>query len=202
MGQRELEVHNRTNHLKELLMHEKDLALAHVHDYRAAQEQDATPSPGDELDSARALSDVEMHASLIERAEERLRAIDSALNLLEQGRYGICGQCGEEIPVERLRALPFATRCVDCQKKRNRDRRVGEGTVDEPFGRTWDLPEEMAESTETSRDEYVSISEQRAGREEPPFAPYPETTRAGRRGRPRKRSATQGPEPNDRRWVR
>ena len=49
MGQRELEVHNRTNHLKELLMHKKDLALARVHDYRAAQEQDATPSPSDEL---------------------------------------------------------------------------------------------------------------------------------------------------------
>jgi DnaK suppressor protein len=117
MRQRELQVHDRTNHLKELLMHEKNLALARVHDYRAAQEQDATPSPSDELDSARALSDVEMHASLIERAEERLRAIDSALNLLEQGRYGMCDRCGEEIPVERLRALPFATRCVDCPKE-------------------------------------------------------------------------------------
>ncbi len=84
MGQRELEVHNRTNHLKELLMHKKHLALARVHEYRAAQEQDATPSPSDELDGARALPDVEMHASLIERAEARLRAIDSALNLLEQ----------------------------------------------------------------------------------------------------------------------
>ena len=37
--------------------------------------------PSDELDSARALSDVETNASLIERVEERLRAIDSALNL-------------------------------------------------------------------------------------------------------------------------
>lgn len=44
MGQRELEVHNRTNHLKDLLMHEKDLALARVHDYGAAQEGcDAVP---------------------------------------------------------------------------------------------------------------------------------------------------------------
>jgi RNA polymerase-binding protein DksA len=157
--------------------------LARVHDYRAAQEQEATPPPTDELDSARALSDVEMHARLIERSEERLRAIDSALNLLERGRYGICDLCGEQIPVEHLRALPFATRCVDCQAKQNRERRVGEGTVDEPFRRTWDLPEEMAESTETSRDEYVAPSEE-SGEKEPSFTT--ESTRPRRRGRPRK----------------
>jgi DnaK suppressor protein len=184
MLQRESQVHPRMNQMTELLTHERKLALARLHDYRAAQEQEATPPPSDELDSARALSDVEMHASLIERVEERLRAIDSALNLLEQGRYGICSLCGEDIPVQRLRVLPFATRCVDCQMKLNRVRHVGEGTVDEPFGRTWDLPEEMAESTETSRDEYVALSEE-TSEEAPSFTPEAASTRR-RRGRPRK----------------
>ena len=174
--------------MRELLTHERNLALARLHDYRAAQEQEATPPPSDELDSARALSDVEMHASLIERVEERLRSIDLALNLLEQGRYGVCDRCGEDIPVERLRVLPFATRCVDCQTKLNRARHVGEGTVDEPFGRRWDLPEEMAESTETSRDEYRAISEETTEKE-PSLTP--EAGRTRRRGRPRKAPTAQ-----------
>lgn len=147
------------------------------------------PPPGDELDAARALSDVETHASLIERAEDRLRAIDFAFNRLEQGRYGICAKCGEEIPLERLKAVPFAAFCVDCQEERNHARHVGEGTVDEPFGRKWDLPEEMAESTETSRDEFIAISEEAPGEEEPTFRPSLEPgseARARGRGRPRK----------------
>jgi DnaK suppressor protein len=146
--------------LRELLNHERNLALAKVREYRTAQEEDALPPPSDELDSARALADVETHASLIEHNEERLRAIDFAFNMLEQGRYGQCAQCGKEIPLERLKVVPFAGYCVDCQSKRNHARRVGEGTVDEPFGRPWDLPEEMAESTETSRDEFIPISQE------------------------------------------
>ena len=188
MLDRESQVQNRGQHLRELLEHEKNVALARVHEYRAAQEHEATPPPVDELDAARALADVETHASLIERAEERLRAIDFALDLLEQGRYGTCDKCGEEIPMERLKAVPFAAYCVDCQKKRNQARRVGEGTVDEPFRRTWDLPEEMTESTETSRDEYVKVSEEGIAEEEPRFVSGLETTK--RRGRPRKVTAS------------
>jgi len=67
MLQRESQVHPRTNRMRQLLTHERNQALARLHDYRAAQEQEATPPPTDELESARALSDVEMHASLIER---------------------------------------------------------------------------------------------------------------------------------------
>lgn len=180
------EVRNRMQHLREILEDERKAALVRVHEYRAAQEQEATPPPGDELDAARTLSDVETHASLIERAEDRLRAIDFALNLLEQGRYGTCDKCGEEIPIERLKAVPFATFCVDCQKRRNRARHTGEGTVDEPFRRTWDVPGEMVESTETSRDEYVKVSEEGPIEEEPRFVSGIETTKARRRGRPRK----------------
>ena len=183
MLQRESQLDPRTNRMRQLLIHERDQALARLHDYRAAQEQEATPPPTDELESARALSDVEMHASLIERVEERLRAIDSALNLLEQGRYGVCDLCGEDIPVERLRVLPFATRCVDCQSKLNRGRHVGDGTMDEPFARRWDRPEEMAETTETSRDEYLAVSGETAA-EEPPSTSGETATRP--RGRPRK----------------
>jgi len=177
------QIQERAESLRALLKHERNLALAKVREYRTAQEADALPLPSDELDSARATADVETHASLIERDEERLRAIDFAFNQLEQGRYGQCAQCGEEIPLERLKVVPFAAYCVDCQNKRNHARRVGEGTIDEPFARRWDLPEEMAESTETSRDEFIPISEEGAPEEQ--LGPTVLPTLGGEGGAPR-----------------
>jgi hypothetical protein len=80
-----MQTQTRTNRsLRDLLNHQRNLALTRVREYRAAQDADASPPPGDELDTARALADVETHASLIERAEDRLRAMDFAFNLLEQ----------------------------------------------------------------------------------------------------------------------
>jgi DnaK suppressor protein len=46
------------------------------------------------------------------RAE--LEAIDRALARIESGDYGVCEECGERIPLERLRALPAAALCVPC----------------------------------------------------------------------------------------
>ena len=157
--------------LRQMLDHERTLALQRVREYRTAQEQEALSSPGDELDFARALEEVETHASLIERAEDRLRAVDSAFDLLGRGRYGGCVGCGEEIPLERLKVLPFATLCVDCQQDRNRARHRGSGTIDEPFAHVWDVPEEMAESTETSRDEFVAVEGEGAAQELPSLRP-------------------------------
>lgn len=162
-----MDVQERVQSLRALLNRERNLALAKVREYRTAQEEEVLPPPSDELDTARSLEDLETHASLIERVEERLRAIDFAFNLLEQGRYGVCAMCNEDIPIDRLETLPFVAYCVDCQAKRDRSRHLGEGKVDEPFARHWDLPEEMAESTETSRDEFIPIPEEGPPEEEP-----------------------------------
>lgn len=175
----------RTQQLRDLLNHERNTALTRVREYRAAQDAEALPPPSDELDTARALSDVETHAGLIERTEERLRAMDFVLNLLEQGRYGICTECGDDIPLERLKTLPFAAYCVDCQRQRNR-RRVGEGRMDEPFAHQWNVPEEMTESTEGSRDEFVAITEEGPEQEEPDLNALEPLGAKRSRGRPRR----------------
>lgn len=180
----QLQPHARTQKLRNLLNHERNVALARVREYRAAQEGEALPPPSDELDSARALSDVETHANLIERAEEKLRAMDFALNLLERGRYGICTECSDEIPWERLRTLPFAAYCVDCQHKRNRIRHIGEGRMDEPFAHRWNVPEEMAESTEESHDEFMTVSEDGPEQEELDPHSFEPLGAKRRRGRP------------------
>ena len=49
---------------------------------------------------------------------ENLLKIDEALRKLSEGTYGICEDCGEEISEQRLKILPFAIYCTDCQEKR------------------------------------------------------------------------------------
>ena len=56
----------------------------------------------------------EQLAALIEAEERRLVAIDDALARLDDGTYGVCEACGEQIPDGRLEVRPFARRCVDC----------------------------------------------------------------------------------------
>jgi len=49
---------------------------------------------------------------------ENLVKIDEALRKLNEGTYGICEDCGDDISEERLKILPFAIYCIDCQEKR------------------------------------------------------------------------------------
>ena len=56
--------------------------------------------------------------ALIQMKSETLNKINDALKRLEQGDYGNCFECGEEIAEKRLRALPFAVRCKDCEEAR------------------------------------------------------------------------------------
>ena len=56
--------------------------------------------------------------ALIQMKAETLNKIDAALRRLEEGTYGDCFECGDEISEARLRALPFAVRCKDCEEAR------------------------------------------------------------------------------------
>ena len=56
--------------------------------------------------------------ALIQMKAETLNRINEALARLDEGVYGHCFECGEEISEARLRALPFAVRCKDCEEAR------------------------------------------------------------------------------------
>ena len=56
--------------------------------------------------------------ALIQMKAETLNKIDLALRRLSEGAYGVCFECGDEISERRLRALPFAVRCKDCEEAR------------------------------------------------------------------------------------
>ena len=61
-------------------------------------------------------------AGLDQRGKAELAAIDAALARIETGDYGRCEDCGDLIPLERLRALPTTSTCVLCSEARERQR--------------------------------------------------------------------------------
>jgi DnaK suppressor protein len=73
------------------------------------------------LDSAESSeSDIQddIELALIQMKSETLHKIEEALTRLDEKTYGNCFECGEGIQERRLRALPFAVRCKDCEEAR------------------------------------------------------------------------------------
>jgi DnaK suppressor protein len=70
---------------------------------------------GDIYDQASSERDRELGLLLGDREREKLRNIDEALLKIEEGEYGICEECEEDIPLGRLKVVPFARYCVKCK---------------------------------------------------------------------------------------
>lgn len=68
-------------------------------------------------DSAAATAERSEILAFIDAARERLSGADAALKAMDEGRYGICEVCGQEIPEARLEARPTSVRCVSCASK-------------------------------------------------------------------------------------
>jgi DnaK suppressor protein len=60
---------------------------------------------------------------------EVIKQIDRMLERLDEGRGGLCEDCGREIGKARLRVMPFATRCTDCQERWEVAALSGNGTL-------------------------------------------------------------------------
>jgi RNA polymerase-binding transcription factor DksA len=84
----------------------------------------ATGAPGDPGDMGdqgeQTIREAVRHAEK-ERDQQELRQIDDARARMRAGSYGECIDCGADIALERLWALPFAERCIDCQTVHERD---------------------------------------------------------------------------------
>jgi len=133
----------RIDALKRMLAKERADTLARVKELMREQARNGGQPPADEMDVARSLSEVETHAALFDRAQERLSAIDAAIARLGAGVYGTCARCGDEIPLARLQVIPFAQFCVDCQNEANTEARSGQSGLAKPFGGRWTGPEEL-----------------------------------------------------------
>lgn len=63
---------------------------------------------------------VDIDAAIIDRHVRELRDLEAADARIKDCSYGLCAECGDEIPAERLDAYPTAQRCVRCQEAREK----------------------------------------------------------------------------------
>ena len=70
---------------------------------------------GDIYDQASSERDRELGLLLGDREREKIHSIDEALLRIDEGDYGICEECDEDIPLGRLKAMPFTRHCVKCK---------------------------------------------------------------------------------------
>jgi DnaK suppressor protein len=115
------------NRYRELLLDERKRvvsALENLHEETAGTLSDdageETAYDNHLADTATETYDRELDYSLEENSEHFLAEIDAALARIEEGTYGICTNCGKQIPEERLEARPWATLCIECQRERER----------------------------------------------------------------------------------
>jgi DnaK suppressor protein len=111
----------RTDALRKMLLERRQEVMKEINGligHRMSDEiqrrVDSAPDVGDQalLDTER-VRDI----SIMELRNKMRQQIDEALAKLEEGTYGRCADCGAEITEKRLRAVPFARRCVTCQAK-------------------------------------------------------------------------------------
>ena len=74
--------------------------------------------PLDLADKAMELRNQEFNYSVSEKERAELAGIDLALVRIEEGVFGECEECGEKITEARLKAIPWAPLCIDCQEEK------------------------------------------------------------------------------------
>lgn len=105
------------------LRSQRESILANVTHLRKGEldlDQDDFP---DEMDMAVAESSLSFAGRIQERESKLLSKIDEALEQIDQGDYGDCSSCGEEIAIKRLLARPVARLCIECKDEQERSER-------------------------------------------------------------------------------
>ena len=122
---------NRRDALRKILSGDMDLLKQIQH-----------AGPGNMADSAQDSAHSEIGSQLVEVEWRELTRIIHALNLIDQGKFGICEGCGNKIPMARLNALPYATFCVDCARAMENGGTLS-SIQNDNWGRLYDPAEEL-----------------------------------------------------------
>jgi DnaK suppressor protein len=102
--------------MKKILLKMKEETLQEINKtLKSGSDITSSEPSGDIYDQASSERDRELGLLLGDREREKLRSIDEALLRIEEGEYGICEECEEDIPVGRLKVVPFAHYCVKCK---------------------------------------------------------------------------------------
>ena len=87
-------------------------------DYAIADFLESSVNASDLVDRASLEADRNLALRIRDRESKLIRKITSALERMDEGVFGICELCGEEIAVSRLMVRPVTTHCIDCKRVR------------------------------------------------------------------------------------
>jgi DnaK suppressor protein len=112
---------HRTEQLRRMLLERRQVLQREIDDalvaYREGQKRMREESVPDTQDLSLQDSTAEQRIALLEVQNRTRDQLDEALRRLDEGLYGLCEECGGDIGEARLKALPFARRCIACQEQ-------------------------------------------------------------------------------------
>jgi DnaK suppressor protein len=119
-----LEIQRYYPELAQRLRERRDEILGRVQVEREHLGEQVMSAPGDAADESVIDTSADYFVRLNNQHQRELLEIRDALERIHRGSYGVCQSCEETIVVDRLRNLPFASLCVDCQAARERSVRL------------------------------------------------------------------------------
>lgn len=116
---------------------------------RLDEVEDESEAAKDPVDIASDERGKDLSLILSDRDQEKLEAVDEALDRIRHNVYGICTECGKDIPDGRLKIMPTASLCVECKEEIEREEQLrpflGSG---EKYLRPFDVQEQAHEEEE------------------------------------------------------
>lgn len=108
--------------IRDKLVEQKEFLIAEAEQaMNALPEQTVFPDLGDQ---ASAETDRSFMLRLRGREQKLLKKIDEAIERIDEGKYGICEICGDEIGIKRLEARPVTTMCIECKTEQEEEEKL------------------------------------------------------------------------------
>jgi len=102
--------------IRHMLLQRREELLAELRTDMKAVHSPDKPRSADPTDQASDAADGALSMALAQTESDELAQIETALARIETGDFGICEECGQSIPAERLKVLPYAVTCIDCKR--------------------------------------------------------------------------------------
>ena len=109
---------------KKLLLKKRTEIVKEIHEITKENMKSLKEASGDlsgysyhMADMASDSYDRDLSLNIATSEQKVIYEIDEALKLIDEGKYGICVSCSKKIPMKRLKALPYAKYCIQCQSK-------------------------------------------------------------------------------------
>ena len=112
-----------TEYFKDLLTRRMNELLSEANKTVSIMTDEVQKFP-DPTDRATLESDRNFELRIRDRERKLIRKIKEALQRIEDGTYGICELCGEDISKQRLEARPVTTLCIECKKRQEVEERL------------------------------------------------------------------------------